>query len=682
MGNWGSHLYDRPPQKLGEFVQNNLRPSEDCQKQIDQTVDTICKVLQDAEQLPLVISVARGGSYGRKTVLRGNSDGSLVIFISDLEKFQDQSKNHSELLSQIWAQLKCCQLTRKLEAKMEIQNFNSGPTTIQLFAKEQSITFKILPAFNALGLSEKPSPWTYRDLKRSLDMMKASPGEFSVCFTELQERFFNNLPRKLKDLILLVKYWYQQCQEKLPVSFQLPVYALELLTVYAWEQGCGAEDFDIAEGLRTVLGLIRKPGELCVYWTVNYNFEDETVRNVLLGQLRARRPVILDPTDPTNNVSQDNSCWHLLKLEAETWLSFLNESPGPSWNVLPASLYSTPSHHLDKFIKDFLQPDKTFLDQTKKAVDIICKFLKENCFRHSATKVQKIVKGGSTAKGTALKNSDADLVVFTDLLKSYTSQKNERCTIIKEIHKQLEACQQAQDFEVTFEISKWKAPRVLSFSLKSKVLNECVHFDVLPAFNALGDLKSGSAPSPKIYAELISLYKSSDILGGEFSTCFTKLQRDFVRSQPTKLKDLIRLVDLHLRGPESGSCPFRWQVHRQAAGTERGKLAAQGVLLKASPAASLTCHCPDGPALPVTSFRVAPKRGADSWGWGQPAKRAGHTHLSQSSTSTQDTCCQVYLLFSQVLSPQVPQTVPGHSDLHSYTSFFLPFFFFFFFCLF
>lgn len=80
--------------------------------------------------------------------------------------------------------------------------------------------------------------------------------------------------------------------------------------------------------------------------------------------------------------------------------------------------------------------------------------------------------------------------MFTDLLKSYTSQKNERCTIIKEIHKQLEACQQAQDFEVTFEISKWKAPRVLSFSLKSKVLNECVHFDVLPAFNALGKTPS------------------------------------------------------------------------------------------------------------------------------------------------------------------------------------------------
>lgn len=46
-------------------------------------------------------------------------------------------------------------------------------------------------------------------------MTKALPGEFSVCFTELQQKFFHNRPRKLTDLILLVKYWYQQ------VTFQL-----------------------------------------------------------------------------------------------------------------------------------------------------------------------------------------------------------------------------------------------------------------------------------------------------------------------------------------------------------------------------------------------------------------------------------------------------------------------------
>lgn len=37
---------------------------------------------------------------------------------------------------------------------------------------------------------------------------------------------------------------------KLISSSLLPPYALELLTIYAWEQGCGAEDFNMAEGVR------------------------------------------------------------------------------------------------------------------------------------------------------------------------------------------------------------------------------------------------------------------------------------------------------------------------------------------------------------------------------------------------------------------------------------------------
>lgn len=58
----------------------------------------------------------------------------------------------------------------------------------------------------------------------------------------------------------------------------------------------------------------------------------------------------------------------------------------------PTSLQETPGHRLDKFIKDFLQPSEDFLSRIQKAVDIICRFLKENCFRHSTTKVQKAVK--------------------------------------------------------------------------------------------------------------------------------------------------------------------------------------------------------------------------------------------------------------------------------------------------
>lgn len=55
-------------------------------------------------------------------------------------------------------------------------------------------------------------------------------------------------------------------------------------------------------------------------------------------------------------------------------------------------LFITPSHLLDKFIFDFLQPNKVFLEQIKEAVNFICSFLKEKCFRNSGTKVLKIIK--------------------------------------------------------------------------------------------------------------------------------------------------------------------------------------------------------------------------------------------------------------------------------------------------
>ena len=84
--------------------------------------------------------------------MRGNSDGTLVVFFGDLEQFQDQETRQYELLAKIWAQMKHCECTLNLAAKMELQNTNRSPkVTVQLSTKQQSITFSVLPAFNALG---------------------------------------------------------------------------------------------------------------------------------------------------------------------------------------------------------------------------------------------------------------------------------------------------------------------------------------------------------------------------------------------------------------------------------------------------------------------------------------------------------------------------------------------------
>lgn len=79
-----------------------------------------------------------------------------------------------------------------------------------------------------------------------------------------------------------------QCKEKLGDPLP-PQYALELLTIYAWECGSRTTKFNTAQGFRTVLELITKYKCLRIYWTVCYNFKHPEVSNYLRRQLREAR---------------------------------------------------------------------------------------------------------------------------------------------------------------------------------------------------------------------------------------------------------------------------------------------------------------------------------------------------------------------------------------------------------
>ncbi|XP_063503187.1 2'-5'-oligoadenylate synthase 3 isoform X2 [Pongo pygmaeus] len=491
-----------------------------------------------------------GGSFGRGTDLRDGCDVELIIFLNCFTDYKDQGPCHAEILDEMRAQLESWWQDQVPGLSLQFPEQNV-PEALQFrlvsTALKSWTDVSLLPAFDAVGqLSSgtKPNPQVYSRLLTS----GCQEGEHKACFAELRRNFVNIRPAKLKNLILLVKHWYRQVaaqnKGKRPAPASLPpAYALELLTIFAWEQGCRQDCFNMAQGFRTVLGLVQQHQQLCVFWTVNYSTEDPAMRMHLLGQLRKPRPLVLDPVDPTWNVGQGS--WELLAQEAAAlgmqacFLSRDGTSVQP-WDVMPALLYQTPAGDLDKFISEFLQPNRQFLAQVNKAVDTICSFLKENCFRNSPIKVIKVVKGGSSAKGTALRGrSDADLVVFLSCFSQFTEQGNKRAEIISEIRAQLEACQQERQFEVKFEVSKWENPRVLSFSLTSQtMLDQSVDFDVLPAFDALGQLVSGSRPSSQVYVDLIHSYSNA----GEYSTCFTELQRDFIISRPTKLKSLIRLV--------------------------------------------------------------------------------------------------------------------------------------------
>lgn len=71
-----------------------------------------------------------------------------------------------------------------------------------------------------------------------------------------------------------------------------PKYALELLTIYAWEMGTNKnESFNLDEGFIAVMKLLRDYEDICIYWTKYYDFENEVVRIFIKKQLKECRCV-------------------------------------------------------------------------------------------------------------------------------------------------------------------------------------------------------------------------------------------------------------------------------------------------------------------------------------------------------------------------------------------------------
>lgn len=69
-----------------------------------------------------------------------------------------------------------------------------------------------------------------------------------------------------------------------------PLYALELLTVYAWELGTEEnENFRLDEGFATVMELLQEYEFICIYWTKYYTFQNPIIENFVRKQLKKER---------------------------------------------------------------------------------------------------------------------------------------------------------------------------------------------------------------------------------------------------------------------------------------------------------------------------------------------------------------------------------------------------------
>ncbi|XP_055003079.1 2'-5'-oligoadenylate synthase-like protein 2 [Sorex araneus] len=341
-------LYNTLAEDLGDFVEESLQPDGEWKREEQDAWHRCSTFLKDhcfqdqlvAGQKVRVLKVEEGGSYGKGTSLKHTSDVDLILFLSCFSSFQDQTDLRKIIIDFI--KKKVDHYSQSLAYSISvIPNWSRNPRSlaIQVQATKNSNVIKVdvLPAFDVLG---KASPDSHlpQEIYENLITCEGYPGEFSPSFTVLHQHFVKSRPIKVKNLLRLVKHWWylqHQKHKHAKVTFP-PKYALELLTIYAWETGTNeSENFDLAQGFRAVMELVRDYSNICIYWTKYYNFENEAVKIFIKKKLKEARPVILDPADPTNNLGRGKR-WDVMAKEADYTLQQACCSTVESWPVQAA----------------------------------------------------------------------------------------------------------------------------------------------------------------------------------------------------------------------------------------------------------------------------------------------------------------------------------------------------------
>ncbi|XP_025060169.1 2'-5'-oligoadenylate synthase 1-like [Alligator sinensis] len=374
-------LYQVRARDLDAWIADNLQPSEEFQQQVKDTVRRICDFLKEQcfEDIK-VDKTVKGGSAGKGTALKNNSDADLVLFLNCFTSYQDQVEKRASVISTIENQLNRCRQSLAFNIDIEVSQPKGKSTpprslcvTIQSKKRRESIEVDVLPAYNALGHVTpgcRPPPQVYVDLIQA----GYGPSTFSTTFTELQKNFVKRRPAKLKNLLRLIKHWYKKyLLESYTLSVLPTKYALELLTIYAWESGTErAERFSTAEGFCTVMELLCRYQELCVYWTEFYDFQHPVVGAHIKQQLRNQRPVILDPADPTGLLGQGKK-WELVAREASkcrSQLCFQNgTTPIQPWPVQPARPVQVRVKQLSGSWLDLTRSPSTTIQQIKGEIE-------------------------------------------------------------------------------------------------------------------------------------------------------------------------------------------------------------------------------------------------------------------------------------------------------------------------
>ncbi|XP_019643130.1 PREDICTED: 2'-5'-oligoadenylate synthase 2-like [Branchiostoma belcheri] len=286
------------PSDVHEYISQHLQTDESYRKECSDVVDRVATFFMGRPDFTLNRFI-KGGSLGKGTAIKSKSDIDCVMFTSDLPSIDsdDYEDDLDTLLEWMEDQLESSSIPVEISGrtgfavKLRVKTRKAG---------HASHDVDLLLAPDLLGEYTTPN-----GVYAMMGRLRSSERQYcSAALVELQRDFVKNQDPQVKNLIRLVKMWKASCV----TESSLTSYPLELLCIHTWPS-YGT----VAAAFKAVLQKLSNFGSICAYWTENYSYSRA---QPMLG----KRPLILDPANPYNNVADRCRDWPAVAQAAQETL--------------------------------------------------------------------------------------------------------------------------------------------------------------------------------------------------------------------------------------------------------------------------------------------------------------------------------------------------------------------------
>jgi 2'-5'-oligoadenylate synthetase len=309
---------------INKCLNDFIRMSEEEKAKVGAIMDELHTCVMRHMTSAAVSKVVKSGSLGKGTATRDGMDVDVVVFAKslalgaeavDLTSQENFRRFREVFLKQLmWDFQECAKCERSYRRDCVFK------PPFSFFTTMDGIPVDVLAAYDLLPQCKNNDN---ADVDWDKVVQSLHGSEFNTSLAELQKRFVKSKigsSDRIKDLILLTKFWFKKVVQPQNPNCRVPSYFFELVCIHHWENRLKRQSsFKLIPALKGVLRVLKDPAVINIFWTTNYSKEHVKAETLI------EFPLVLDPVNPTNNVAKFAAAhiWNQLSTAAA---DALNES--------------------------------------------------------------------------------------------------------------------------------------------------------------------------------------------------------------------------------------------------------------------------------------------------------------------------------------------------------------------